>query len=94
MANVNFVPNSRGYDIIKTGKEVCHLLESVGEKMADKCNAAASDKRGDTPYFATKASTTNGHAAIVFVENSDNHGYWDNQKHHTLNKVRRGGKYL
>lgn len=90
----SFVPDFSGYDAICLSDEVCDLLETAGEHMADKANDLASPKRGDTPYFATKAFTDNGHRAVVFVENADNHGYWDNKKHKTLNKVRKGGDVI
>ena len=88
----SFVPDYDGYDILCTTPEVCELLEKTGASMAKKANELANPERGDTPYYATDAKQDKQtHKAIVFISNTDNHGYWDNAKNGTLNKVRTGG---
>ena len=92
MADFQWYP--KGYDVLQTSDEVCELLEEVGGLFAGKANKEANPKRGDTPYKSTRAYTDNTHKAVVFVDTTDNHGFWDNEKHHTLNKIRTGGELI
>lgn len=96
MANASiFKPDYDGYDILCTSEAIQALLEDGGKVMAERANDYANKERGDTPYYATDAKMDKQtHKAVVFISNSDNHGFWDNAKNGTLAKARAGGDVI